>query len=91
MPWLSGSGISFPLWISGFCFRLFQVGCKTFVVFQCRSQYLAHNLATVKTQTEFGNRSKIIVDLLFQFIEVFLFLVSRHLVCPKHTKINHIA
>jgi len=64
---------------------------KIFVVFRCRFQYLAHNLANVKTQTEFGNERKFILDLLFQFIEVFLFLISRHLVCPKYTKMNPIA
>ena len=46
---------------------------------------------TVKTWKWFGNRSKIISDLLFQFIRVFLFLISRCLVCPSHKKINHMA
>jgi len=50
--------------------------------------------------TQFGNcentdmilkQMKIILDLLFQFIGVFLFLISRCLVCPNHTKLNHIA
>jgi hypothetical protein len=93
VPWL-GAGVSHYLLIVEVWVWPQASPCETLkfsVVFRCRSQYLAYNLATVKTWTWFGNRSRIISDLLFLFIRVFLFLIGRCLVYSDHTKLNHMA